>query len=168
MLPFIAVSISASVGFGVFASSAEADISWPAWQYPHCGTSSSTHARCSGCAPSAESPSIVVTSAPASVETRRWHERIGAPLMCTVHEPHWPMPQPNFVPLRSRWSRSTQRSGVSSATSTVLDLPLTLNVTVMASSGFSFVALECLRADLGAVDDSLRVYRDSFCGAGVG
>src|ERR1039458_8199709 len=87
--------------------------------------------------------------------------------MCTVHAPHWPMPQPNFVPLRSRWSRSTQSSGVSSATSTVLDLPLTLNVTVMASSWFSFVALECPRPDFGAVDDSLRVNSDSLRGAGL-
>jgi hypothetical protein len=31
-LPFIAVSMSASVGFGVFASSAAADMICPAWQ----------------------------------------------------------------------------------------------------------------------------------------
>ena len=31
-LPFIAVSICASVGFGVFFSSAAAAMIWPAWQ----------------------------------------------------------------------------------------------------------------------------------------
>src|SRR5215213_7323116 len=41
------------------------------------------------------------------------------------------MPHPNFVPLRSRTSRSTQSSGMSGATSTVVDFPLTLNVNVM-------------------------------------
>src|ERR1043166_7638723 len=42
-----------------------------------------------------------------------------------VHAPHMPMPQPNFVPTSSSESRSTQRSGVSGATSTVRDWPLT-------------------------------------------
>ncbi len=32
MLPFIAASMSASVGFGLLARSADADMSWPAWQ----------------------------------------------------------------------------------------------------------------------------------------
>ena len=32
MLPLMALSMSASVGFGVFASIADADMSWPAWQ----------------------------------------------------------------------------------------------------------------------------------------
>ena len=38
-----------------------------------------------------------------------------------------PMPQPNFVPLRSSTSRSTQSRGMSGGTSTVVDLPFTLN-----------------------------------------
>src|SRR5205823_11401957 len=46
----IAVSMSASVGCGVFASSAAAAMICPDWQKPHCGTSSSIHARCTACA----------------------------------------------------------------------------------------------------------------------
>src|SRR4051812_40146821 len=41
------------------------------------------------------------------------------------------MPQPNFVPFKSRTSRSTHSSGMSAGTSTVFDVPLTLNVMAM-------------------------------------
>src|SRR5262249_45935372 len=44
MLPDIASSISESVGCGLRASSAEADMIWPDWQYPHCTTSRSSQA----------------------------------------------------------------------------------------------------------------------------
>ena len=30
------------------------------------------------------------------------HERVGAPFRCTVHAPHWPIPQPYFVPTSPR------------------------------------------------------------------
>src|ERR1700730_11400978 len=60
MFPLMASSISASVGLGFFASSAAADMICPDWQYPHCGTSSSIQAFCTGCDASTESPSIVV------------------------------------------------------------------------------------------------------------
>ena len=45
------------------------------------------------------------------------HDRIGAPLMCTVQAPHWAMPQPNFVPVRPTASRKAQSSGVSGSRS---------------------------------------------------
>jgi hypothetical protein len=53
--------MSLSVGAFFALSSAAAAISWPDWQYPHCGTWRSIHARCS-CRPSAveDSASIVV------------------------------------------------------------------------------------------------------------
>ena len=35
---------------------------------------------------------------PATVETGVMQERVGWPSTRTVHEPHTPMPQPNFVP----------------------------------------------------------------------
>ena len=60
------------------------------------------------------------------------HERIAWPLACTVQAPHWPMPQPNFVPFRSSTSRSTHSSGMSGGTSTVVDFPFTFKVTGMA------------------------------------
>src|SRR5262249_19088517 len=72
---------------------------------PHCGTSTSCHAICSGCVPSADSPSSVVTCLLATVETGVWQERMARPSRCTVHAPHSPAPQPNLVPFRLRTSR---------------------------------------------------------------
>ena len=40
------------------------------------------------------------------------------PVDSTVHDPHWPRPQPNLVPVKPRLSRSTQSSGMSGLTST--------------------------------------------------
>ena len=51
-------------------------------------------------------------------------ERTGAPSSRTVHEPHWPMPQPYFVPVRFSSSRSAQSSGISGSTSSVYGFPL--------------------------------------------
>ena len=45
MLPDMAASISASLGLGFFSRSAAADMIWPDWQYPHCTTSTLSHAR---------------------------------------------------------------------------------------------------------------------------
>ena len=47
---------------------------------------------------------------------------------CTVHAPHWAMPQPNLVPFRLRTSLSTHRSGMSPGTSTVVAFPFTVKV----------------------------------------
>ena len=74
---------------------------------------------------------MVVSSAPWTDEIGVWQDLVGSPATWTVHALHWPMPHPNFVPFRSRTSRSTQRRGVSFETSTVVDFPLTLNVTGM-------------------------------------
>src|SRR5437762_5570342 len=122
----IAVSMSASVGCGVFASSAAAAMICPDWQYPHCGTSSSIHARCTACARFLERPSIVVTRLPATAATGSTQVRVATPSRWTVQAPHCAMPQPNLVPVSPSVSRSTQRSGVSGVTSTVSRLPLTV------------------------------------------
>ena len=70
MLPAMALSICASVGSGLVASSAVADISCPDWQYPHCATSWSIQACCSAesCSPLAK-PSTVVTFIPETALT---------------------------------------------------------------------------------------------------
>src|ERR1700694_1451541 len=44
--------------------------------------------------------------------------------MWTVQAPHCAMPQPYLVPVSPTFSRIAQSSGVSSSTSTVIDLPL--------------------------------------------
>jgi hypothetical protein len=36
-----------------------------------------------------------------------------------VQAPHWAMPQPYFVPVIPRWSRSTHSSGVDGSANTV-------------------------------------------------
>src|SRR6185369_805477 len=56
---------------------------------------------------------MVVTLFPSTAETGVTHERVATPFTCTVHAPHWAMPQPNLVPGRSNQSRNAQRSGVS-------------------------------------------------------
>src|SRR5882757_2992517 len=134
MFPLMASSISASVGLGFFASSAAADMICPDWQYPHCGTSSSIQAFCTGCDASAESPSIVVIFFPATLETGVMQDRVASPLMCTVHAPQSAIPQPNFVPVIFSVSRSTQSSGMSGLTSTDCDLPFKVKLMAMESS----------------------------------
>src|SRR6185503_11045485 len=126
----MAPSISLSDGCLLVESSAAADIIWPAWQYPHCGTSTSIQARCTGCVPSTDNPSIVVTGS-FTVPTCVWQDRTALPFTWTVQAPHSPAPQPNLVPFMSRTSRSTHKRGVSAGTSTVLDCPFTLSVYAM-------------------------------------
>src|SRR5689334_25155542 len=67
----------------------------------------------------------------AAAEIGVWHERTAVPFRCTVHAPHWPIPQPYLVPFRLRTSRTTHSSGVSAATSTVVERPFTLSLKAM-------------------------------------
>jgi hypothetical protein len=60
----------------------------PDWQYPHCGTSRATHARCTASLSRPEMPSIVVISAPPTAETGSEQERSGFPSRKTVQAPH--------------------------------------------------------------------------------
>ena len=66
---------------------------------------------------------------PSADDTGYVHDRMARPSTMTVHAPQAAMPQPNFVPVMPSVSRSTHNSGVSPSTSTVLSLPLTVNVT---------------------------------------
>src|SRR5258708_27727448 len=134
MLPLMASSMSVSVGLGFFESSATADMICPDWQYPHCGTSSSIQACWTGWLPSDESPSMVVIFLPATLEIAVTQERVASPLMCTVHAPQSAMPQPNFVPVMFRVSRSTQSRGMSGLTSTDWALPFKVKLIAMESS----------------------------------
>src|SRR5262245_32521266 len=73
---------------------------------------------------------MVVTRPPTADEIGVEQERIGAPSRCTVQAPHSAMPQPNLVPVRLRWSRSTHSSGTSASTSARTCLPFTLRVSM--------------------------------------
>ena len=112
-------------------------MSWPAWQYPHCGTSSSIQARCSGCDPSGGRLSMVETARVPIDEIGVMHERVGWPSTSTVQAPHWAMPQPNLVPFNPMASRSTQSRGMRSGTSTVRRSPLTTTVYFMCEASGS-------------------------------
>src|SRR5207253_3330860 len=69
------------------------------------------------------------------------HDRTAAPLMITVHAPHWPSPQPNRGPCRPRSLRRMYSSGVEGSTSTVCARPFTLRVILL-------IASPSVRADL--------------------
>src|SRR4030088_2314872 len=89
---------------------------------------------------------MVVTFLPATLETGVMQERVASPLMCTVHAPQSAMPQPNFVPVIFRVSRSTQSSGMSGLTSTDWDLPFKVKLIAMESSFFEVNTLQHRRA----------------------
>src|SRR6202167_3652777 len=127
MFPDIASSISLSLGLEFSASKTAALMICPDWQYPHCGTSISIQACCSGCVRSGEIPSIVVTFFPSARETGATQERTACPSICTVQAPHSAMPQPYLVPVRFSESRMTHSKGVDGGSSTVTGLPLTVN-----------------------------------------
>ena len=61
---------------------------------------------------------MVVTARPSTSDTGVMQERTGLPSTCTVQAPQAATPQPNFVPVSLRCSRSTQSSGVSAPTAT--------------------------------------------------
>src|SRR6266404_1462685 len=136
MLPDIASSMSASVGCGLLARSAEADMIWPDWQYPHCTTSRSTQAFWI-LAPAAVVPiaSIVVIAETPMLSIAVIQERVATPSTWTVQAPQSAIPHPNFVPVMPSTSRNTHKRGMSLSTSTVRSTPLTLIVVAIAISG---------------------------------
>src|SRR5262245_26613184 len=79
--------------------------------------------------------SIVVIFLPAAADIGVVHDRMGWPSRCTVQAPQRAAPQPNFVPIRPRLSRITQRSGVVGSASTERASPLTTRRIMGASRG---------------------------------
>src|SRR5580692_1153013 len=73
---------------------------------------------------------MVVTDLPSTSETGMAQERTASPSIWTVQAPQAAMPQPNFVPVSFRCSRSTQSSGVSGATATSCRSPFTVMATI--------------------------------------
>ncbi|CAN1725085.1 protein of unknown function [Hyphomicrobium sp. 1Nfss2.1] len=100
-------------------------------------------------------PSMVVMSAPSSVSIGETHERRGSPFTCTVQAPHWAMPQPNFVPVRSCSSRRNQSSGIDGSPSNSTGLPLTVSLIIwrLAELGVGWVQTdgEYLTDNVGSV-----------------
>src|ERR1019366_971475 len=71
---------------------------------------------------------MVVIVLPVATETGVTHELTASPSRWTVQAPQSPAPHPNFVPVSSRVSRSTQSRGVSGGTSILCSVPLTRRV----------------------------------------
>src|SRR2546423_7231340 len=71
---------------------------------------------------------------PATLSTGVRQENVRPPSTCTMHAPHWPAPQPYFVPVSLSSSRSTHRSGVPCAAALVTALPLTVKWMAMRPS----------------------------------
>src|SRR3989442_11671991 len=90
---------------------------------------------------------MVVIFLPATLEIAVTQERVASPLMCTVQAPQSAMPQPNFVPVMFRVSRSTQSRGMSGLTSTDCDLPFKVKLMAMESSLLQMDILQQPRVD---------------------
>ena len=133
----------ASVGLGVLAKSAAADMVWPDSQYPHCTTSSFFQAACTALPVREFKSSMVITRLPETADTGVTQERMGTPSRSTVHAPHTANPQPNFVPVSPKVSRKAQSNGVAGARSSVRVLSFTTSDTALPSFGTS-LTLECL------------------------
>src|SRR5713226_6461947 len=61
---------------------------------------------------------MVVIFFPAADATGSTQDRTALPSRCTVHAPHWAIPQPYLTPVTPHRSRSAQSSGISSGAST--------------------------------------------------
>jgi len=72
----------------------------------------------------------VVISALVTALTGVMQDLMAWPFEITVHEPHWPRPQPNLGPRSSRSSLRTNSRGVAGSTSTVRERPFTFSVRV--------------------------------------
>ena len=117
---------------------AVADITWPGVQYPHWNASCSRKARCTGCnSPSAANPSIVVTSASATVTASVMQASTRRPATCTVQAPHSPRSQPIFVPVSPNRSRKASSSVTRGSSTMTCALPLTRNVISRSSSNLT-------------------------------
>src|SRR5580704_4191608 len=127
ILPSSASATSRRDGEGLRSSRAFAAIRIPARQYPHCPACSSRNACCKGCGRSGvPSPSIVRIFLPATVDSALPQDFSGRPSTSTMQQPHCSRPQPNLVPTRPRWLRSTSNSGVSPSAPRLTALPFTV------------------------------------------
>src|ERR1700686_5226842 len=70
-------------------------------------------------------------------------ERTALPSTCTGQAPHKPEPQPNFVPVSLRCSRTTQSNGVSGSASTLTGLPFTVNAIAAIPPSLGITVMIC-------------------------
>src|SRR6266404_3221141 len=103
--------ISSREGCGVFLSRCTAARIMPGVQMPHCAAPHSRKAFCRGCKrPSLAKPSMVTMFEPAACSAGIKQLFTSTSSIKMEHEPHSPSPQPSFVPIRFKSSRSTSKS----------------------------------------------------------
>src|SRR5215471_14188388 len=117
----------------------------PGVQKPHCSPWCSRNASCIGCsgAPSAASPSIVLTSCPSAMTMSVVHDFTALPSRCTTQAPHCDVSQPTWVPVSRRFSRRNCTSRVRGSTLAVTGLPFTIKETLAIRTLY----LVCVAAD---------------------
>src|SRR6266478_3871903 len=67
---------------------------------------------------------MVMMDFPVASLTESWHERRGMPFRSMVQAPHWPSPQPYFVPVRPSSSRRAKSRFVSGPETKIRLFPL--------------------------------------------
>src|SRR3954447_17327546 len=100
----------------------------PGVQKPHCRPWCSRNASCIGCsgAPSAASPSIVLTSWPSAITASVVQDFTARPSRCTTQAPHCEVSQPTWVPVNRRFSRRNWTSRVRGSILALTGLPFTI------------------------------------------
>ena len=74
---------------------------------------------------------VIFFSATAFIGVRQL--RIASPFLCTVQQPHKPMPHPNFAPVSSNSSRKYQSSGIDGSPSYSTAAPFTVSLGVASN-----------------------------------
>src|SRR4051795_11048862 len=114
----------------------------PGVQKPHWRPWFSRKASCIGCsgAPSAASPSMVLTSWPSAMTASVVHDFTALPSRCTTQAPHCEVSQPTWVPVSRRFSRSNWTSRVRGSTLAFTGLPFTIREILAISTLLSCTA----------------------------
>src|SRR6201998_4030811 len=100
----------------------------PGVQKPHCRPWFSRNASCIGCsgAPSAASPSMVLTSCPSAITASVVQDFTALPSRCTTPAPHCEVSHPTWVPVSRRFSRRNCTRSVRGSTLALTGLPFTI------------------------------------------
>src|SRR5271170_7497789 len=107
---------------------------------------------------------MVVIFLPDACDTGVWQERTASPLRWTVQAPHRPAPQPNFVPVICKCSRTTHKSGVSFGTSTEWSCPLMFRVTMLPRLAVFYASRTAATAPRRCRLFRLPLVRTAMCG----
>src|SRR5258708_7234563 len=90
---------------------------------------------CSG-APSAASPSMVLTSCPSAITASVVQDFTALPSRCTTQAPHCEVSQPTWVPVSLKFSRRNCTSSVRGSTLALTGLPFTIREILAISTLF--------------------------------